>query len=333
VPDEQFDRIDVTGWAVDRDETSGVEEKMWLIEPDTSPPVSWLFKSVTVSERDACCEDLAEKAAAELGARLGIPCATVDLAGRDGRRGSVAADLRPKGCQMQPGALLMLDREVPGYIPRARGRPGHSLENIRFVLDGVFPPPGWEFPFEATGFDVFAGFTMFDALIANRDRHDENWAVLLPVAGEGPAMLCGSYDHANSLGYNLTDAKREMYLGRENGVEGWCRKGTAFRFEHTPGKKPPTLVQTAVRALGLASEAALEHWSRRLELLGEAEIRSVIDDTERHRPAAGIVGTRAYLYNRGSASESEEGARCLCMTCWRSRASPGTGPLRRPGGS
>jgi hypothetical protein len=298
VPDELFDRIDVTGWAVDRDETSGVEEKMWLIQPDTYPPVSWLFKSVTVSDRDACCEDLAEKAAAELGARLGMPCATVDLASREGRRGSIAADLRPRGCQMQPGTLLMLDREAPGYVPRARGRPGHSLENIRLVLDGFLPPPGWEFPFEATGFDVFAGFTMFDALIANRDRHDENWAVLLPVAGEGPAMLCGSYDHANSLGYNLTDAKREMYLGRENGVEGWCDKGTAFRFEHTPGKKPPTLAQTAVRALGLASEAAREHWPRRLELLGEAEIRSVIDRLPELSVPARTFTTEVVLVNR-----------------------------------
>jgi len=298
VPDEQFDRIDVTEWAVDRDETSGVEEKMWLIEPDTYPPVSWLFKSVTISERDPCCEDVAEKAAAALGALLGIPCATVDLASRDGRRGSVSADLRPKGCQMQPGTLLMLDREVPGYVPRARGRPGHSLEKIRFVLNGVLPPPGSEFPFEATGFDVFAGFTLFDALIANRDRHDENWAVLLPIAGEGPALLCGSYDHANSLGYNLTDAKREMYLRREKGVEGWCRNGTAFRFEHTPGKKPPTLVQTAVRALGLASAAAREHWPRRLELLGEADIRSVIDRLPELSVTARTFTTEVLLVNR-----------------------------------
>ena len=65
----------------------------------------------------------------------------------------------------------------------------------------------------------------------------------------GPWQLCGSYDHANSLGYNLTDAKRVMYLERENGIRDWCRKGTAFRYEHTPGKAPPTLVQIAARAL------------------------------------------------------------------------------------
>lgn len=296
---EPFERIDVDSWGIDRDETSGVEEKIWLLEPHTEQPVPWLFKSVTADAELVCGEDLAEKAASELGSRLGVPCARVELARRGGRRGSVSADLCPRGCQMQHGALLMQAREAPGYVVgRVPGRPGHTLENIRTVLDGALPPPDCDLPFQATAFDVFAGYTIFDALIANRDRHDENWAVLLPIAGEGAIRLCGSYDHANSLGYNLNDNKRLMYLQRDGGVSGWCRKGTAFRYEHTPGKASPTLVEVAVGALGLASPEARAHWPRALEDLGEDQIRGVIGQLPGLSEPARTFTTEVVLVNR-----------------------------------
>jgi hypothetical protein len=193
----------------------------------------------------------------------------------------------------------MQAREVPGYQPgKVRGRPGHSLENIQLALEGAVPPPGSDLPFAATAFDVFAGYTVFDALIANRDRHDENWAALLPIAGDGSVMLCGSYDHANSLGYNLTDAKRIMYLERENGVEAWCRKGTAFRYEHAPGKAPPTLVQIAVRALGLASEHAREHWQAQVGQLGEDEAWDVVQQLPGMSEPARSFTAEVVLVNR-----------------------------------
>jgi hypothetical protein len=250
---------------------------MWLLGPGTPPRQPWLFKSVTIQPGYVCGEDWAEKAAAELAERLGIPCARVQMAQREGHRGSISADLCPPGCQMQPGMLFMQDREVEGYIPgKFPGRPGHSLENIRGVLDDAMSPPGCGLPFEATAFDVFAGYVILDALIANRDRHDENWAVLLPIAGDGPTRLCRSYDHANSLGYNLDDAKRTARLAAPGGVRSWCSKGTAHRFEHTPGRSPQTLVQAAVRALGLASPEARGHWPRQVDRVKEQDMTSII---------------------------------------------------------
>lgn len=299
VPVAPFERIDTSLWEVDRDETSGVEEKMWLIKPATGTPVPHLFKSVTVGPTLTCNEDLAEKAASEIGRLIGVPCARVELAIRNGSRGSISADLCPKGWEMQHGALLMQDRRVEGYRPgKVPGRPGHSLENIRLVLDGAGPPPGSDLPFPATAFDVFAGFTVFDAVIANRDRHDENWAVLLPIARDGPMMLCGSYDHANSLGYNLNDTKRLMYLERNSGVADWCRKGTAFRYEYTPGKAAPTLVQTAVRALSLASSQARAYWRAQLDHLTETHVRGVVEQLPGMSAPARTFTTEVVLVNR-----------------------------------
>jgi hypothetical protein len=37
---------------------------------------------------------------------------------------------------------------------------------------GALPPPACDLPFRATAFDVFAGYVLFDAWIANQDRHE-----------------------------------------------------------------------------------------------------------------------------------------------------------------
>jgi hypothetical protein len=299
VPAEPFDRLDVSSWEVDRDETSGVEAKMWLVEPGAPARRPWLFKSVTVQPDYVCGEDWAEKTAAELGERLGVPCARVEMAQRDEHRGSISANLRPRECQMQPGALFMQACEVENYIPgKVAGRPGHSLENIRRVLEGALPPPGVHLPFDATAFDVFAGYMVLDALIANRDRHDENWAVLLPIAGEGPTRLCGSYDHANSLGYNVNDVKRAAQLAQPGGVQNWCRKGTAHRFEHTPGRAPQTLVQLATRALGLASPEARDYWPRQVDRVTDQEMTSIIERLPGMSEVARTFAIEVLLVNR-----------------------------------
>lgn len=299
MPAEPFARLDVSSWEVDRDETSGVEAKMWLLEPGAPTKRPWLFKSVTVQPGYVCGEDWAEKAAAEVAGRLGIPCARVEMAQREDYLGSISADLCPLGCQMQPGGLFMQDREVEGFVPgRVRGRPGHSLENIQRVLEDAMVPPGCALPFEATAFDVFAGYVVFDALIANRDRHEENWAVLLPIAGEGPTRLCGSYDHANSLGYNLDDAKRTARLAAPEGVRGWCRKGTAYRFEYTPGRSPQTLVEAGVRALRLASPEAREYWPRQVEQMDEQEVTSIIERLPEMSEVARTFALGVLLENR-----------------------------------
>lgn len=299
MPAEPFERLDVSSWEVDRDETSGVEAKMWLLEPGAPVRRPWLFKSVTIQPEYVCGEDWAEKTAAELAERLGIPCAHVEMARRDDHRGSISADLRPAECQMQHGTLFMQDCGVEDYIPgKVPGRPGHSLENIRRVLDGALPPPGSDLPFEATAFDVFAGYVVLDALIANRDRHDENWSVLLPIAGEGPTRLCGSYDHANSLGYNLDDAKRTAQLAQPGGVRNWCRKGTAHRFEYTPGRAPQTLVQAGARALGLASPEARQHWPRQVDRVTEQDMTSIIERLPEMSGVARTFAIEVLLVNR-----------------------------------
>ena len=100
---------------------------MWLLEPGAPVRRPWLFKSVTLQPEYIYGEDWAEKTAAELAERLGIPCAHVEMARRDDHRGSISADLRPAECQMQHGTLLCEQDRRSGN-PRG-GFKGYTTHN------------------------------------------------------------------------------------------------------------------------------------------------------------------------------------------------------------
>ncbi len=129
-----------------------------------------------------------------------------------------------------------------------------------------------------TAVEMFAGYLVLDAWVANQDRHDQNWAVLRQAAAPGELRLAGSYDHASSLGFNLLDARRETLLD-SGAVADWAARGTAHRFEHDPGsssREIPTLVAAAHDALALAGQKASRHWIKRLRNVELAEVANVI---------------------------------------------------------
>lgn len=297
--EELFPVVDVSDWEIVADETSGAEEKYWLRQPGTEQ--LWLFKAVTVKEGHVHGEDWAEKAVAHLADLLGIPCAPIQMAELRGSHGCIGADLRPPLCELQHGQVLLEERQAPGYVHREGGtsHPGHSLENIRAVLVGALPPPGCELTFAATAFDLFVGYLLLDAWVANRDRHDNNWAVLRSITNSAvPLRLCGSYDHASSLGFNVVDERRMQRLADPQLIVGWCEKGTAWRFEHPPGQPIPTLVEIVVEALRLASPAARAHWPLRLRQVDDDEVRRVVGRVPRMSGAARTFALSVLDVNR-----------------------------------
>lgn len=282
--EESFARWDTGDWAVLDEEPGGADAKLWLRAPDEQ---RWLFKPVTItSNGNRQGEDWSEKAAAEVAGLLGVPCARVELASRGSAEGSLSLNVRPLTCDMHAGATFLSAVGAPNFTParqlldgrdpRAKRRPGHSLANIRQALDGYASPTDALANEGLDGFDVFVGYLVLDALIANRDRHDENWSVLLPTAGAGGGRLAPSYDQAGGLGFNLTDLKRLELLGQERGaLEVYARKGTAWRFENQPSAVP-TLVRHAGDALALASPAGRSYWLGRLEALRQDDLDSIL---------------------------------------------------------
>lgn len=210
--------VDVTDWPVANIEPRGGGVNVWLGRAADL----WLFKPVSRKSWGFQAEDRAEKISAEIAGLIRVPCAQVELAEREGVRGVISRDLAPSPWELQTGSLLLAG-EIDGYQVGAkniRGRPGHSLLNIRASLRDLGVPVVDSSFNDVGAFDLFCGYLVLDALVANRDRHDENWAVLRPTGRTARDLLCPSFDHGSALGFNLTETKMGLYLRERRQVVG-----------------------------------------------------------------------------------------------------------------
>lgn len=288
--------IDVSDWELLQVEQAGTNSVNWLKNPRDGS--SWLHKNVTtpLSTGVKQGEDWAEVVATQVGFALGVPCAETRLCLRNGERGSLSLSVRPPGHDFNEGRVVLQTAGVPGYVPHTEGqraidparprvkRPGHSLENIKTALSGASAPPGFCGPERLQAFDIFVGYMILDALIANRDRHEQNWAVLRPQLLEAPDRLAPSYDHGGSLGYNLQDAERERRLKDEASLASWASRGTAYRFEHVG--TAPSLVDHAVHAMSIGAPEAARWWSTRLD---ELDLSGLFETLEHGVPGMSVV--------------------------------------------
>lgn len=266
--------VDASSWSVAGLENQGQHPHDWLSSREHSR--TWLFKPARPERDRSLGEDVVEKMASELAKVLGVPAAPVELAVRDGVRGALVEDVRPSGWELQAGQVL-LPEVVPDYDPDGQGQRGYNVSTVRAALERFAVPPGSSLPTSFRAFDVFAGYLVFDALIAHGDRHDRNWAVLNPpTESGGEGALCASFDHAASLGFTLKDAERADHL-RNHTVESWAKKGRASRFEHRPGDRWHTLVDLALSAVELCPDSTRAHWRSMLLSVDAGVVGQVVD--------------------------------------------------------
>lgn len=241
-----FGVVDVSTWPVTDEEPAGGEEKAWLRGDDGE---AWLWKPRTDHDTWSQGEDWAERIVSAVAGLLAVPAAHVELARRGTRHGSISHNFRRDGWELHHGSILITAAD-PSALPDEGDRRGHSLAMIADVLAtcaSVSQPgrPGTAWP-------MFAAFLLLDALVANQDRHAENWAVL--TSAEAITQLAPSFDHGSSLGFNLTDEERIRRLDAD-GVPAWAARGRAQRFERdTDGRR--SLVDLAVHALRASGQEA-----------------------------------------------------------------------------
>lgn len=279
----QFPVIDLATWVRGEWEPGGDEEKRWFSAPQSSEHRGhWLFKPrrekellLAKARRDRGDspdvlirgEDWAEKISYEVARMINVPAAVTELATtirrRDGQRvtGSMSRDIRPVHWQLSPGASLLAEHDDAFNADSCEG---HSLDAIREVLRGAAGPPGSSYE-SWSAFDVFAGYLVLDAWIANTD----NWAVL--QAPDGAVSLAPSFDHGSALASGDGDARRARNLTL--GVEQWCERGMATRFDT---ERPLTLVELAEHALQLATRDARRHWREQISQVDDGLCENVV---------------------------------------------------------
>jgi hypothetical protein len=283
-----FEITDVSKWVAVRDESVGSKRKVWVMEPGTKR--YWLLKYLSDSHLG---EDWAEKIACEIAAALGLPHARVELASHDNERGCISLDFtenRERGELVLGRSLL---RELDPQYPETRKfrNVEHTIDRIRTVLEQPWLATPAAAPV-TTAPELFLGYLMLDALIGNVDRHHENWAVLDdPGASPRHAMLAPTFDHASSLGRELTDAERTKRVGtrdRRYTVEHYAiRKAQGAIYANREATRPLSPVDAFVH-FGRAIPDATAHLLRTLRTVQPTQLTAIvhrIPDTRMSQPA------------------------------------------------
>ena len=287
-----FQIVEVPSAAAGLTEQVGTKPKFWYADN------SLLFKEA----RPGTGEDWSEKVASELCALLGVPHATYDLAVWRGRRGVVTATFIPDGARLVHGNEL-LGAVVPEY-PRAkffRVRQ-HTLRRVIAVTAGVSPPIGFEPLVDVvSGADVFLGYLMVDAWIANQDRHHENWGLVAALKSK-KIHLAPSYDHASSLGRIESDKEKKERLttrDRNRTLEEYVRKAQSALYASPASVKPLSTLEAFMSAARFRPQGAIT-WLKRLESISPVETETIFRQIppERISDVSIEFGQRILMLNR-----------------------------------
>lgn len=143
-----------------------------------------------------------EKIAYELAKELGFECARVELARDENGKLGILNYLFSN-----PPKIKHTD--IAAYLKEASSDRAHfyTLTNIKSVLDNI-------------NADLFRGFVrimLFDTLIGEQDRHEENWGVL--EDSNGIVRISPLYDNGDSLARDL--ASYEKIMEYESGTKNF----------------------------------------------------------------------------------------------------------------
>ena len=286
--------FDVSGWEPADEEYLGTKPKQWVRSPQGE---LWLWKESTI-HHDARHgsfrkgDDWSEVVACRVGQGLGLPVAGVRLATRGDQFGVVSRKVLDDETEtLVHGNELLAEVGVGSGDPH--DRTGYTVGAVASALDGVGPPVlSDDLP---TAFDWFAGYLLFDALIGNTDRHQDNWATIRGPAGQ---RLSPSFDHASCLGFQVSDEERlERLAGRGNRTITGYAAAARTKFEGHP-----TPLAVAVEAITLASEGARRHWVAVFEQ--SPDLNDLLQDLPEERMSEPAKRFAAALYGEHLAALS-----------------------------
>ena len=237
---------------LDAPENRGARPKYWVRIGEGAG--RWLLKI----PRPGTGEHWAEKITAEVGHIIGVDCAQVELAryaenldfatesagrrndeqrhgGKPERLATICRSFIPDERNGDEHLLLafhgveVLQFVVEGYDTERRfGQRGHNIRNIAAGMTAVISAEGMEpMPRLYGALEKLASYVLLDGLVANTDRHHENWMIAYVENREGIHVdVMPSFDHASSLGRELTDDNRRRIL-ESHGVRRYLNRGEA----------------------------------------------------------------------------------------------------------
>jgi hypothetical protein len=259
-------------------EPLGSKPKFWFRDDDKR---RLLFKA----DDRGTGEDWAEVIACHLCGLLGLPHVEYELAtecagSQDIRPGVICENMAPPPASLVLGNQLLLAFD-PQYPTEQRFKvKQHAVETVCDIVTTLeLPPAEWMAGVPdgiESALDVFAGYVMLDAWIANQDRHHENWAALW----DGSAMrLAPTFDHGAGLARNLLDSERQERLttkDRNRTVAAFAQKGRSAFFGSPTDARPLELLE-AFYAFAKSVAQAAKTWQDRLAAVNADAIQAILE--------------------------------------------------------
>jgi hypothetical protein len=261
-------------------EPLGTKSKFWYFEGKRQ----MLFKA---EDRDTG-EDWAEKIACELCQLLNLPhvhyiLADLYDAGVRVKRGVTCETCAPPPSSLILGnqCLMALDPNYPSKRDRYKVREHTVNAVVEFLekIEGPYYSPIrvlLNIPTE-TALEVFVGYIMFDAWIANQDRHHENWGVLFD---HDRLFLAPTYDHGAALARNLSDTEREERLktkDRNRNIDHFALRAKSAFYRQATDTKVLKTFEAFGEFAGHAPQAA-QKWLQRLASINSKSIEAILDE-------------------------------------------------------
>lgn len=180
-------------------EGSGRSEKIWLQNPDTGQIGLFKFKK-DIDTTD----NISECIAYDLACVLGIPCAKFEVGMYEGREGSMSYNILKKPDQILVEGIHFIMLMYPKYNPElfidTMTSNRYSIEMIKKAIERFVP------------IDDLLKMLMFDYLIGNSDRHQNNWAILIE---NGKMQWSPLYDNSSSLCAYISEKNIPNYMGKD----------------------------------------------------------------------------------------------------------------------
>ncbi len=264
-------------------EPLGSKPKFWFREGDRR----LLFKA----EFRGYGEDWAEVVASHLCELLGIPHVEYEMAEcfEQEKRlwpGVICENMVQRPASLVLGNQLLLSLD-PKYPEKQQFKVRqHTIDAVANAVSAVQPPSSeWSTNLPAnvnSALDVFVGYMMLDAWVANQDRHHENWGAIVHWEPRKTSLflnLAPTFDHAAGLARNLSDRDRQERLSTRDksySVEAFAQRGRS-RFYNSEAHERPLSTLEAFTAFAERSTEAAQAWLQRLLAVNSAEVSSILE--------------------------------------------------------
>lgn len=274
-------------------ENLGTKEKFWVNYDGRS----CLFKVGRIGTG----ENWAEKVACELGSLIDIPHAKYDFASCKGKLGTISYSIVPRGGRLISGNELL--PKMASYDEGARfyNHKGHTIRRVFAVLRTFTSNP-------EESLHNFLGYLMFDAWIGNSDRHHENWGLINQAALE--VYLAPTFDHASSLGRELSDKKRETLISGNDprvSVATYSSKARSALYSNAQANKPLSPIDAFSYASKMLRPQS-EYWLSQLEKVSIDHINEVLSKVpdEYMSPISKKFALEILVHNRNRVLEERD---------------------------